>query len=307
MEDYDNLLIINPRQDVHILKALASEIRVSILYTLQKGPMNINDLAGILGFPQSTVATNVQVLEQCGLVESEMQKATKGTQKICRTSFSEYVIQFNDANVKHKDVITVEMPVGLYVHCSISPPCGLCSTRKVIGYLDATESFLEPDRVKAGLIWFEKGSVQYQFPNNSYSSDRPVKKVEVSMELSSETPGTNSDWPSDITLEINNCCVGSWTSPGDFGDKRGKFTPEWWKLEGSQYGILTTWSVTESGTYINGKKISDTRLQDLELDKHHSVRVSVGVREDSENVGGINIFGRGFGNHDQDIVLKLCF
>lgn len=307
MDDYNNMLMINPRQDVHILKALASEVRVKILSALQNGPMNINDLARVLGIPQSTAATNVQVLEQCGLVESEMQKATKGTQKVCRTSYSEYIVQFLDAPVRRDDVITVEMPVGLYVHCSISPPCGLCSTRKVIGYLDDTGSFLEPDRVKAGLIWFEKGSVQYQFPNNSYSGDRTVRKVEVSMELSSETPGTNQDWPSDITLEINSHVVGTWTSPGDFGDKRGQYTPEWWKLEGSQYGIHTTWSVTEEGSFVNEKKISDTCIGDLKLDEHHSIRVSVGVQEESEHVGGINIFGRGFGNHDQDIVLRLCF
>ena len=186
-------------------------------------------------------------------------------------------------------------------------PAACAVPGKVIGYLDATGSFLEPDRVKAGLIWFEKGTVQYQFPNNSFNSVRPVRKVEVSMELSSETPGTNPDWPSDITLEINNHSAGTWTSPGDFGDKRGKYTPEWWKLEGSQYGILTTWSVTEAGTFINGEKASETRVADLELDEHHSIRISVGVREDSDHVGGINIFGRGFGNSDQDIVLKLFF
>ncbi len=53
------------------------------------------------------------------------------------------------------------------------------------------------------------------------------------MELSSEVPGTSADWPSDITLAINGNDVGTWTSPGDFGDKRGVFTPDWWKLKGS--------------------------------------------------------------------------
>ena len=45
------------------------------------------------------------------------------------------------------------------------------------------------------------------------------------MELSSEVPGTNLDWPSDITLWVNDIIVGTWTSPGDYGDKRGVYTP----------------------------------------------------------------------------------
>ena len=308
MEYYNNnMLILNPIQDVHILKGLASEIRIKILNSLQDGPLNINDIARKLGIPQSTVATNVLTLEKCGLIETEMQKATKGMQKICRAPFSEFVVRFHDDPVRTDNVITVEMPIGLYINCSISPPCGLCSSRKIIGFLDAPESFLEPDRVKAGLLWFEKGSVQYQFPNNSLNVEKPLKRLEISLELSSETPGTDPDWPSDICMGINNHDIGTWTSPGDFGDKRGQFTPDWWKLEGSQYGLLTTWSVTSDGTFIDGKRVSEITLDDLKLGSHHSIRVSIGVREDAEHVGGINIFGRGFGNHDQDIVLKLFF
>ncbi|GHV78648.1 hypothetical protein AGMMS49944_04390 [Spirochaetia bacterium] len=59
--------------------------------------------------------------------------------------------------------------------------------------------------------------------------------------MSSETPGTNKNWLSDITMWINTIEIGSWTSPGDFGDRRGMLTPSWWKLEGSQYGLLKHW------------------------------------------------------------------
>ena len=38
---------------------------------------------------------------------------------------------------------------------------------------------------------------------------------------------------------------------------------------------------------------------------HKSIRVRIGVRDDAENLGGVNIFGKGFGNHDQDMVLRL--
>ena len=46
-------------------------------------------------------------------------------------------------------------------------------------------------------------------------------------------------------------------------------------------------------------------LKDLELAEHRSIRLRVGVKEGAKNPGGINIFGRGFGNYDQDIVLRM--
>ena len=51
--------------------------------------------------------------------------------------------------------------------------------------------------------------------------------------------------------------------------------------------------------------VSGVTLSDLQLSEHHSVKVKIGIRDDAQNVGGVNIFGRGFGNYDQDIVLRL--
>jgi predicted transcriptional regulator len=41
------------------------------------------------------------------------------------------------------------------------------------------------------------------------------------------------------------------------------------------------------------------------LSAHHSIRVRIEVKPDARHPGGVNIFGRGFGNYDQDIVLRL--
>ncbi|MCX7668308.1 MAG: transcriptional regulator, partial [Atribacterota bacterium] len=223
--------------------------------------------------------------------------------------YSEIIISFPSTTEKSEenDVIEVEMPVGLYTKFEISPPCGLCSPEKIIGFLDSPDSFWSPERVKAGLLWFGKGFVEYKFPNNALYKGKPLKKIEVLMELSSEVPGTNKHWLSDLTLWVNEVEIGTWTSPGDFGDKRGRFTPLWWKLEGSQYGLLKTWIVTENGSFIDGEKISETTLHHLHINEHSSIKVRIGIKDDAQNVGGINIFGRGFGNYDRDIVLRLHF
>ncbi|MDC7238756.1 MAG: ArsR family transcriptional regulator [Spirochaetales bacterium] len=301
------IMLIDPQKDLDVIKGLASEIRIRILEELRKGDKNVNELASILGLPQSTVATNVMTLAKAELISYKIQKAVKGNQKICKNIYDEYVISFQDTKNSDEEVITVEMPVGLFIEYDVSAPCGMCTNKKIIGYLDTPESFLEPERISAGLLWFEKGFVKYQFPNNSYNKKKPVRKLELTVELSSEIPGTNPKWLSDITLNINSKEVGTWTSPGDFGDKRGNFTPDWWKLEGSQYGLLKTWVVNEEGSYIDGMKISDLTIDDLELTEHHSIKVKFEVKEDAENVGGINIFGKGFGNYNHDILLNLSF
>ncbi|MER9545553.1 transcriptional regulator, partial [Mesorhizobium sp. M0437] len=36
-----------------------------------------------------------------------------------------------------------------------------------------------------------------------------------------------------------------------------------------------------------------------------SIRVRIGVKDDAKRPGGINIFGKGFGNYDQDILLRI--
>ncbi|MDR1637462.1 MAG: transcriptional regulator, partial [Treponema sp.] len=65
------------------------------------------------------------------------------------------------------------------------------------------------------------------------------------------------------------------------------------------------WRVDAAGSSVNGSGVSGVTLDDLKLYKHHSIRVRIGVKDTAKNVGGINIFGRGFGNYDQDIILKL--
>jgi len=302
-----NMLIIRPEQDIHILKGLASEIRLQILYCIINEPKNINTISDELDLPQSTVATNVQMLEKCGLLSSKIVKGIKGNQKVCVCEYTQFLVNLEKNPHVPKDSVRVEMPIGLFIDYSVSPPCGMCGQTQIIGFLDSPESFLEPDRVKAGLLWFEKGFVRYKFPNNAYNPKQNVRQLELSMELSSETPGTNPDWKSDISVIVNDQLIGIWTSPGDFGDKRGKLTPEWWKMEGSQYGLLVSWVVNENGTFVGNEKISDTKIDDLAINNHHSINVEIGVNEQAEHVGGINIFGRGFGNYDQDIVLELLF
>lgn len=300
-------LIIDAEKDFKVLKSAASPVRIKILKLLaDKGPLNVNDIAASLQLPQSSVSANVQLLEEAGLLATEAQKARKGSQKLCFAVYDELIVTFHkNTRVVDSNIIEVSMPLGLYSNCSVTGPCGLCSVDGIIGYLDVPDTFLDPGRMKAALLWFTSGFVEYQFPNNARLKGRAVEQLECAMEISSEVPGTHADWPSDITMYINDVEVGSWVSPGDFGDKRGVYTPNWWKLKGSQYGLLKSWQVSSEGSFVDGEKVSDVTLDQLQLQQHKSIRVKFEVKASATHPGGLNIFGRGFGNYDQDLLLRL--
>ncbi len=300
-------LTIDPYEGQSVLKGLASPVRARILQLLTaRERLNVNEISRELNLPQSTIATNIQVLEDAGLIVTETVKARKGQQKICSARYTEIVMRF-DTEPRRRDssLVEVSMPLGLYTNAEVTAPCGLCSTQGIIGLLDVPDSFMDPGRVQAALAWFGRGHVEYQFPNNANLLSRKVESIEFSMELSSEVPGTNMNWPSDITLWINDIDAGTWTSPGDFGDKRGVYTPPWWKLAGSQYGKLKTWRISDHGTFIDGLRISERTIHDFAIERHHSIRMRIGIDRHAEHPGGVNIFGKGFGNYDQDILMRL--
>ncbi len=300
-------LTLSVSESGEAIRALASPARVRALKLLrERGALNVNEIAEALDLPQSTIATHLQVLERAGLVETETKKASKGQQKVCSVRYDEIIIRLDEQNaLAGKDYLEVSMPIGLYTSCQVTAPCGLCSTEGVLGVLDVPDFFLDPQRMNASLVWFSRGYLEYKFPNNGKILGAEIDRLEFVMELSSEVPGTSLDWPSEISLWVNDVKVGSWISPGDFGDKRGIYTPHWWKLEGSQYGKLVTWQISRSGTSVNDVQISSVTLDRLELDMHHGIRMRIGIDEHARHPGGLNIFGRGFGNHDQDIIMRL--
>lgn len=302
-----NFLVIDPEDRPDVLHGLASPARMRILRFLHRAEgANVNEIAEGLGLPQSSVSSNLQILELAGLIRAEIHKGRKGNQKRCFSAFDEVVVMIHDdAAARRTDMIEVEMPIGLYTSCEVSAPCGLCSPQGIIGLLDVPGIFLNPDRMNAGLMWFTRGFVEYQFPNNARLVGKSVAALEFSLEVSSEVPGTAAEWPSDITVAVNGREIGLWTSPGDYGDKRGVFTPDWWKLKGSQYGKLKSWRVTPDGSFVDGVRISSLTPDDLDISAHHSIRLRIEVKQDARRPGGVNIFGRGFGNYDQDIVLRL--
>jgi len=249
---------------------------------------------------------NVQILEKAKLIHVEQVAASKGSQKVCSVKWEEVVLPLNDVATPGDDrIVLVDMPVGLYTDHRASAPCGMVNEHAIIGFFDQTETFLNPKRAGAGLIWVSKGYLEYRFPKSTAVTPERIASLSVTFEVCSEFPGFNNNWPSDITVWFNGREVGTWTSPGDMRGEYGRLTPRWWDLMNSQYGFLKTWLVTDSGSFVDGVRTEDMTLADLELGPCEFYSVRIGVKEDAEFAGGFNLFGRTFGNYEQDVVLRL--
>ncbi|MCF7940633.1 MAG: helix-turn-helix domain-containing protein [Spirochaetia bacterium] len=297
MADHDQVLAI--------AKALSSPLRLRIVQLLLNNRMNIHQIADELGILQSTCTVNIQALEQAGIVSTELIPAARGNQKVCYTSFEEIILPLSkEQQVEDEHVMIIDMPIGLYTNFSIHPPCGIVSKSAIIDYLDSERAFLSPQRSSAELIWFTHGFLEYSFPV-TIPSGRSVKSLQISAELCSEFPGCNNEYPSDITVWINGCEIGTWTSPGDMGGTKGRFTPQWWGVENTQYGFLKSWRVTAEQSFIDGVAAEGTTIDDLHLGDDYRITVKFGIREDAYCQGGLNLFGESFGNYATGIKLQI--
>jgi predicted transcriptional regulator len=303
-----DLNINNSSELYGITKALASEVRIGILKLLNSGSLNVNEIADKLSIPTSTAAVNVKVLEDAGMILTELQPGVRGFMKLCSRKTDVINISLtSESEISGVNIYYVNMPIGNYSECKVFPTCGITSEKGYIGTEDNPRVFYNPDRVNAQLIWFYKGYLEYKFPNEILQHGKP-SLLEISLELCSEAPNYRNNWPSDITMWINDVEIGTWTSPGDLGGRRGKNNPLWWPEGSTQYGMLKTWRVDTTGSFIDETKLSSVDLSKLHLgEKHDFISVKIGVKDDAKNVGGINIFGEKFGDHPQNIVMRIDY
>ena len=288
-----------------VFEALASGVRLKIINLLSQRSMNIKELAQNLSLSSAILTMHIRKLEDAGIIKSERVKINGAIHKICSLDMDLIEIEFpknKDSDLKTYEFI---LPVGHYTDFNVTPTCGLATTEKIIGYFDDPRYFWDPERVNAKILWFTKGYIEYKVPNHLLS-DQTLKFIEISMELGSEAPGVNSNWPSDISFFLNGVNIGHWTSPGDFGSTKGNFTPDWWSLSVGQYGLLKIIKIDDTGSYIDGEKMSEVTLSQLNLrEQLWSLRIA--VLEDALPQGGVTLFGSGFGNYDQDIVFRLYY
>lgn len=293
-------------EGLELFKALGSDMRVEILkLLLEHKQLSMNQIATALNITGGALTGHIKKLESCGLITTTSESASHGNQKLCILSTNRILIDI-EKDIDAGNIYAAELKIGQYSDLSISPTCGLATSEKLIGEVDDPRYFDHPERFNAEILWFTKGYVEYAIPN-LIPRNQTITSISVSCELSSEAPGINNVWPSDITFSINGTNVGQWTSPGDFGDERGLLTPDWWPENWNQYGLLKLLTVNKKGTFIDGLKISDVTIDSLGLKPGKSFRYRMAVNEDSAHVGGLTLFGKAFGNYSQGIRVSLNY
>jgi len=288
-----------------IAVALSSKIRRDILRTVNDLSYNISEIAKILDMPISTVAFHVKHLREAGLVNVQERMMTRGVEKVVSHNVDEIVLKcFMPMEVCETTTTKFQIPIGSYTDCKVVRTCGMASAENMIGLDDTPSIFYSVERNDAQLIWLSQGYLEYRIPNY-YLANEDATELLFSVELCSEAPNYRNDWPSDITFWVNGHELCTWTSPGDFGGRRGRLNPDWWLDISTQYGILKSIRINERGVYLDEKKMSSMKISQLHIEEGDYFTIRIGIKPDAQNCGGFNVFGEKFGDYEQAINVRV--
>lgn len=293
-------------EGLEIFKALGSDIRISIIkLLLENDGMNMNELANNLNITNGALTSHIKKLEACGLININNDAAGHGNQKKFIVYLDKILIELNSKEY-NKNIYETSVKVGHFCNYKVLPTCGLATSEKIIGEIDDVRYFSHPERFNADILWFTKGYIEYIIPNFLPVSQK-VEQITISLELSSKAPDINNIWSSDIYFYLNDLCIGSWTNHSNFGNVKGIFTPDWWFPNWKQYGLLKLIVINNNGTFIDGIKISDISLKYFNLDYKSTIKFKLEVPDNSNCIGGVTIFGKTFGNYNQDINVSIKY
>lgn len=309
MKEHIELDFSEKEQISKVAKALSSSVRLEILDILREKPLNISEISEKMGIPISSTALHMKVLEDSGIVITQSMPGLRGSQRVCGLKINQVTMTLlnQQENISKDNIYTETMPIGNYFDCKITAPCGIASENTFLSSEDSVYGFYSPEKHTAQILWFTQGYLEYRFPNIQMQKLKHIKSLEFSMEICSEAPGYNNSWKSDITFWINGKEIGFFTSPGDYGGRRGKQTPQWWDNNMTQFGVLKSLSITEEGTFLDGEFFSPLTLSDFSLRDNPYISFKLGVKEDAHYVGGLNLFGEKFGDYTQNILMKIIY
>ena len=292
-------------------RALSSPVRIQMIRLVNKKNMLASEIAAELNLPLSSAIFHLNILEEAGIVQKSFSTKGKGTLHWYTYCTNIAIIRFRNSNghlkAENRAPYVHHINIGEYIDAEFSKQCGIATAEKQIMSADPHNAFVA-GRQDAQVIWSEGyGSLLYAIPNN-YAQQGDLKEINISLEICSEAPGFNNNYPSDITFSINGIEICTFVSLGDYGDRYGKFTPSWWYPESTKYVILTNISIRSNGVFINEKLVNKAIcLQDLKLQESNKTTFGIEVKKNAQHPGGFNIFGSKFGDYDQHIIFTATY
>lgn len=306
-EGLDMLYLSSLDEAEKVIKALSAPKRLELMKLIYETPnMSMNELADTLELTNSAISMHVGKLVEAGLVEIQTTSGKRGTMKLISPCHDRLVIDMappEETTQYYQD----DIKIGYFTSCNIAPTCGLSTPENIIGSLDDIKAFTFPEHFDAGILWFTSGYVEYGLPNHLRPGQR-LTQLQISFEISSEYPGFNEDYPSDIHFSLNGQPLGVWVSPGDYGSRKGYISPAWWPESLNQYGLLKTLIIDKNGTFMDGgQKLSDVSIDSLQIDYNSLISFRIEVPRDTANCGGCTLFGEQFGDYNQAIRIKAYY
>lgn len=307
---------------IKIVSALSVKTRREIIKIINQSPKTINQIAWELNIPVSTASFHTKILIKAGLLTVSANDKKITNQKL--VSLGNYFFALHLENTNHptntpsfSKVKTIEVPIGSYSDFNVEPSCGINTSEGTLLVADTPATFSSPERFKAGLIWFKRGYLEYSIPLLNYSGSKQtgisyedkhnITSLSFTFEMCAETINYDHNCKSLVTFTINNKQIGKIKLNGDFGKRRGKLNPDWLSDNITQYGLLYNLDVRLDGSYLNEKKISDITILDLQLSQMDILSFKFEVTPDTKRKGGINLFGKNFGDYPQDIILSITY
>ena len=307
---YQNLDINNKKDLDQIYKlgvALAHPIRIAILSQLKSSETSVIELARKNMVSVSSIMFHLNLLKEAGLINIVTTETKRGKKRIAnRACFNANINMFVDnPQIYNNEKYYESMPVGCFTDAQFGNKSGFLGKDRVLA-LYGDGPFI-PERFDARLVYLNYGYVEYSFNNGKFRDKDPLE-ISFTLEICSEAPYYNNTFKSDITFYINNKKILTYTSPGDFGGRKGKFAPSFQSLNSSQFGLLKNIIVNKEGVFLDNVKIDiEITIDDLKINESNCIKFKIESKLDDENPGGFNIFGKGSGDFQQDIEMNVIY
>ncbi len=296
-----------------IATALNASTRRKILSLLAVNSYTVVEIAERLNMSLSNISFHVKLLQKAGLINLTQNHSKRGNEKIVALEKHCLEILFiNDGEnyfSASSQAFSTEIPVGSFNLFDIAAPCGIADADgNLIGAEALPDIFYNYKRIKGEIIWFTQGYLEYHISNTAIRN-KILETLQISCEVCSECANYNNSFKSDITFWLNDKEVGTYTSPGDFGGRAGKYTPKNWPAASTQYGMLVQLRIDEKGVWINQANVTTERTIDdfAFLTKEKCLRLRIGVKKNAKYVGGLNLFGKNFGDFQQGIRITAAY
>lgn len=293
--------------DIYSIKNLADALgnvqRLKIIKCVIETPKSITELSNILDLPASNVMFHSRILEDAKLIKFTITNRTTFISMLTND------VIFKLDEMPQKDITHIhneydyEIKIGNYLGIDFFGSKHIIANTKYEKIDIEHNNIFTSKRFDLELLGLASSIVTY--PLEPIKEDEYLTQLHISLEICSEAPYYRNDFISDIEFFIDDVFICEYRLKGDYGGRKGLLNPSWYPLSNTQYGELLHIDISKLGVTINGFLVNDKiNIDNIDLsgDKIHTLKFGNNFKKGTR--GGMNIFGKCFGDHPQHINIK---